>query len=81
MAMTESKPLTPAAAFARRQAEDRRKGGWVRNSFWLSPVSVIVLDRARDRMGLSSREATLNAVLGQLDSDMLLRQEFLPTTE
>ena len=81
MTMTEPKPLTPAAAFARRQAEDRRKGGWVRNSFWLSPLSVVVLDQARDRMGLSSREAALNAVLGQLDSDMLPRQEFLPTAQ
>ena len=79
--MTESESTTPAAASARRKATQRRNDGWIRNSYWLSPISIDVLDQARERMGLSSREATVNAVLERIDSDMFLKQEFLAVTK
>lgn len=65
----------------RRKAERRREDGWVRNSFWLNPDAVEVLDRIRDRMLLSSREAAINAVLERIGSDLFLSQEFLAVTE
>ena len=81
MVMVQSESTNPKAAFARRTAEDRRGKGWIRNSFWLAPNSISVLDRVRDRMGLTSREATLNAILERIDNDMFLQQEFLAVTK
>lgn len=79
--MTESVSQNPSATSMRRKADNRREQGWIRNSFWLSPDSVDVLDRIRDRMLLSSREATLNAVLEHIGSDLFLSQEFLAVTK
>jgi len=81
MVMAAPESTNPKAAFARRTAESRRGEGWIRNSFWLAPVSITVLDSVRDRMGLTSREATLNAILARIDDDMFLQQEFLAVTK
>ncbi len=81
MVMAQSESTNPKAAFARRTAEERRGKGWIRNSFWLAPTSITVLDRVRDRMGLTSREATVNAILERIDDDMFLGQEVLPAPE
>ncbi len=77
----ESASTSPAAKAMRRKADDRRGRGWTRNSFWLTPDAIAVLDGARDRMGLASREAAINAVLERIGSDMFLQQEFLAVTK
>jgi hypothetical protein len=81
MVMAQPESSNPKAAFARRTAQERRGKGWIRNSFWLAPTSITVLDSVRDRMGLNSREATLNAILARIDDDTFLRQEFLQAPE
>jgi hypothetical protein len=81
MVMAQPASPNPKAAFARRTAQERRGKGWIRNSFWLPPTSITVLDSVRDRMGLTSREATLNAILARIDDDTFLRQEFLQAPE
>jgi len=65
----------------RRKADNRRQNGWLRNSYWLSPDSIHVLDTARETMGLQSREATINAILERIGNDMFLQQEFLAVTK
>ena len=77
----ESVSNTPAAKSMRRKADNRREQGWKRNSFWLTPDAVDVLDRARKRLGLDSREATINAILERIGTDMFLQQEFLAVTK
>lgn len=76
----ESVSNTHAAKSMRRKADNRREQGWKRNSFWLTPESVDVLDRTRKRLGLDSREATINAILERIGTDLFLQQEFLSTS-
>lgn len=65
----------------RRKAQLRLQQGMVRNTLWLSPTSVEILDKLRDGMGLKSREAALNAFLERVNEDMYLRQEVLAVTK
>ena len=78
--LMESVSNTHAAKSMRRKADNRREQGWKRNSFWLTPESVDVLDRTRKRLGLDSREATINAILERIGTDLFLQQEFLSTS-
>jgi hypothetical protein len=71
---------THAAKSMRRKADNRREQGWKRNSFWLTPEAVDVLDRTRKLLGLDSREATINVILERIGTDMFLQQEFLSTS-
>ncbi|KPH63582.1 hypothetical protein [Novosphingobium sp. ST904] len=79
--MADSLSTHPAAKAMRRKAQAKRGEGWVRNNFWLSPDAIETLDQARDAMGLSSREAAINAVLDRIRTDMFLQQEFLAVTK
>ena len=65
----------------RRKAQLRLQQGMTRNTLWLSPTSVEILDKLRDGMNLKSREAALNAFLERVNEDMYLRQEVLAVTK
>lgn len=75
--MTELPSSKSAARSMRARADSYREKGWVRNSFWLSPEAVDLLDQMRDQMGFTSRETTVNAIIERIGKDMFLRQEFL----
>lgn len=46
----------------------------------MKPDAIKILDEVRDKMGLESREAAINAILERIGDDMFLRQEFLTVT-
>lgn len=51
--------------------------GYRRSTYALSPTSIDIVEKIRQRLTLPSREATINAILERIDSDILLRYEFL----
>lgn len=79
--MPDSQSETAAAKAMRRKAQLRLQQGMTRNTLWLSPTSVEILDKLRDGMNLKSREAALNAFLERVNEDMYLRQEVLAVTK
>lgn len=78
--MAQTVSQTSAAACMRRRSEQYRAAGWKRNSYWVKPDAIRILDEVRDKMGLDSREAAINAILERIGDDMFLRQEFLTVT-
>lgn len=78
--MAQTASQTPAAVCMRRRSEEYRAAGWKRNGYWLKPDAIKILDEVRNKMGLDSREAAINAILERIGDDMFLRQEFLTVT-
>ena len=61
----------------RRKKLREDAAGYRRSTYALSPTSIDIVEKIRQRLTLPSREATINAILERIDSDILLRYEFL----
>jgi len=61
----------------RRKKQRELAAGYRRASVALSPTSLDVIERIKTNFELPSREATINAVLELIDSDMFLWHEFM----
>ncbi|WP_206378660.1 hypothetical protein [Sphingomonas paucimobilis] len=59
----------------KKQREDQ--AGYRRSTIALSPVAVAIAERLQQRLQLPSREAVINAVLERIDSDRVIKYEFL----
>lgn len=79
--MTESLSTKAPARIARERADEYREKGWVRNSFWLSPAAIAVLEELRDEMGLRSRGPTANAILERISQERRENKGFLAVTK
>lgn len=61
----------------RRKKQREHEAGYRRASVALSPTSLDVIERIKVNFGLPSREATINAVLELIESDMFLWHAFM----
>ncbi|WP_341210827.1 MULTISPECIES: hypothetical protein [Sphingomonas] len=78
--MTESVSTKAAAVTMRNRAAQRRALGQRRDCFWLSAETIEFLNEVQEALGLSSREAAINAVLSAVRENQHIRQEFLAVT-
>ena len=61
----------------RLKKEREGAAGFRRSTVALSPVAVAIAERLQKRLGLSSREAVINAVFERIDTDLYVKYEFL----
>lgn len=66
-----------STACMRRKKQRELAAGYRRASIALSSTSLDVIERIKTNFELPSREATINAVLELIDSDMFLWHEFM----
>lgn len=73
----ERETVKRSTASMRRKKQRELQAGYRRASVALSPTSLDVIERIKVNFGLPSREATINAVLEMIDSDMFLWHAFI----
>ena len=73
----ERETVKRSTASMRRNKQRELQAGYRRASVALSPTSLDVIERIKANFGLPSREATINAVLEMIDSDMFLWHAFM----
>lgn len=75
--MTIPKPTASNTIAMRKRNAALVEGGWRTSTIAFSPKSLEAIEKVKNKLNLSSREAAVNAVFERLDDDMFLRQEFL----